>query len=326
MYRKDDIDELMDRFFNGDRQALARTITYLESYPEKKHQIMKRIFPKSGNAYVIGLTGVPGAGKSTIISKLAKEIRNRGKTVGIVCVDPSSPYSGGAFLGDRCRMNAQEFVSDKGIFIRSLASRGELGGLARATDDVVTAYDAYGMDYIIVETVGAGQSEVSIKDLAYTVVVIFVPNLGDSIQAQKAGIIEIGDILVINKSDLGGDHLKVQLDQMLDTYTRQTGWRPPIVRTVAVENKGIPKFLDEIERHKKHMELSGILEKKWRTRFKNRFYDTLKYKISNLFFKEYSKVVGVEEEIDKVIDKEIDFYSSVDKIFNRIIDKIKEEL
>ncbi|MHA1231340.1 MAG: methylmalonyl Co-A mutase-associated GTPase MeaB [Candidatus Helarchaeota archaeon] len=326
MYRNEDINELLDRFFKKDRMALARVITYLESYPDKRHEILKQIFPKSGNAYVIGITGVPGAGKSTLISRLAQEIRKRGKTVGIVCVDPSSPFSGGAFLGDRCRMNAQQFTSDEGIFIRSLASRGQLGGLSRATDDVVTAFDAFGMDYVIVETVGAGQSEVSIKDLAYTTIVVFVPNLGDSIQAQKAGIIEIGDILVINKSDLGGDHLKVQLDQMLDTYTRQTGWRPPIVRTVAVENKGISELMDEIEKHKRHIELSGIKDKKWKERFKNRFYNTLEYKISNLFFKEYSKVVGIDEEIEKVLNKQEDLYTSVDKIFERILVKIKDEL
>jgi LAO/AO transport system kinase len=286
---------------------------------------MKKIFPKSGNAYIIGLTGVPGAGKSTMISKLAKEIRNNDKTVGIVCVDPSSPFSGGAFLGDRCRMNAQEFTSDEGIFIRSLATRGELGGLSRATDDIVTAFDAFGMDYIIVETVGAGQSEVKIKDLAYTTIVIFVPNLGDSIQAQKAGIIEIGDIMVINKSDIGGDHLKVQLDQMLDTYTRQTGWRPPIVRTVAIESKGVPDLFDEIKNHRKHIELSGIFDKKWRERFRNRFYNTLEYKIHDLFLNKYSKVVDLESKIEKVLDKDTDLYSGVDQIFDKIINKIKEE-
>ncbi|MHA1271045.1 MAG: methylmalonyl Co-A mutase-associated GTPase MeaB [Candidatus Helarchaeota archaeon] len=324
MHRNDNIDDLLNRFFRKDRMALARVITYLESYPDKRHEILKRIFPKAGNAYIIGLTGVPGAGKSTMISRLSQEIRRRGKSVGIVCVDPSSPYSGGAFLGDRCRMNAQELVSDDGIFIRSLASRGQLGGLSRATDDVVTAYDAFGMDYVIVETVGAGQSEVSIKDLAYTIIVIFVPNLGDSIQAQKAGIIEIGDILVINKSDLGGDHLKVQLDQMLDTYTRQTGWRPPIIRTVAVENKGISELMDEIERHKEHIKLSGILEKKWKERFKNRFYSTLEYKVQKLIFQELSKKVNIDDAIEMVLDKELDLYSSVDKVFNEILMKIKE--
>ena len=326
MNRTDNIDDLIERFFNKDRLALARIITYLESYPNKAHQILKRIFPKSGNSYIVGITGVPGSGKSTIISKLIQEIRKMDKTVGIVCVDPSSPYSGGAFLGDRCRMNAQELVTDDGIFIRSLASRGQLGGLSIATDDVVTAFDAYGMDYIIVETVGAGQSEVSIKDLSYTTIVVFVPNLGDSIQAQKAGIIEIGDILVINKTDLGGDHLKVQLDQMLDTYTRQSGWRPPIIRTIAVENKGIPELLNEIENHKKHLKLSGILDKKWKERFKIRFYNTLKYKILEIFFKGYSEVVGIEKEIEKILENNIDLYSSVDEIFYKIIIKIKEEL
>ncbi|MHA1309567.1 MAG: methylmalonyl Co-A mutase-associated GTPase MeaB [Candidatus Helarchaeota archaeon] len=325
MYRNDNIDELLNRFFNKDRMALARVITYLESYPDKAHEILKRIFPKSGNTYVIGLTGVPGAGKSTLISRLAQEVRKRGKSVGVVCVDPSSPFSGGAFLGDRCRMNAQELVSDDGIFIRSLASRGQLGGLSRATDDVVTAFDAFGMDYVIVETVGAGQSEVSIKDLAYTTIVVFVPNLGDSIQAQKAGIVEIGDILVINKSDLGGDHLKVQLEQMLDTYTRQTGWRPPIVRTIAVENKGINELFDEIERHKRHIELSGILEKKWKERFKNRFYNALEYKILKAFYDKYSQIDEINGEINKVLDKKEDLYSSVDIVFNKIITKIKEE-
>lgn len=207
--------EILDRFLAGDRRALARSITWVENGAPEAARLIRHLYPHTGRAHVIGITGPPGAGKSTLTDRLAVYFRGRGKTVAIVAVDPSSPFSGGAILGDRIRM--QRSLSDPGIFMRSLASRGHLGGVSTATSDVVTLMDAFGFDVVLVETVGAGQSEVEIMGLAHTTVVVMVPGLGDDIQAIKAGILEIGDVFAVNKADReGADKTVTEIEMMLD--------------------------------------------------------------------------------------------------------------
>lgn len=241
---------------NWDRRTIARLISEVENYPEKARDIVNRILPYTGKAYLIGITGPPGCGKSTLIEKLALQIRkNENKRVGIIAIDPTSPYSGGAFMGNRIRM--REASNDNGIFIRSMASRGSLGGLSRATFDAIKILDAAGIDYIIIETVGAGQMQTEIARTAYTVVVVLQPQVGDIVQAMKAGLMEIGDIVVVNKSDLqGADKTVNDLAEMINMY-HGVGWKPRIVKTVANKARGISNLVSAIEEHREHLVSSG---------------------------------------------------------------------
>ncbi len=238
----------LDRLRSGDVRALARAITLVESHAAEALPLLKALFPHSGHASVIGLTGSPGAGKSTLVDQLAHHYRKQQKTVGIVAVDPSSPFTGGAILGDRIRM--QSHFGDPGIYIRSMATRGSLGGLARTTADVTTVLDASGRDVILIETVGVGQDEVDIVRLAQTTVVILVPGMGDDVQSIKAGIMEIADIFVINKSDReGADRVEREVRAMQSLAMRPDHWSPPIVKTVASEGKGIAELAEAIEQY-----------------------------------------------------------------------------
>jgi LAO/AO transport system kinase len=220
---------IVEDLLNHSRLALAKGITAVENEYDNAVEIMTKIYPHTGNAYVIGITGPPGAGKSTMTDGIAKEYRKRGKTVGIVAIDPTSPYSGGAILGDRIRM--MDLMGDDGIFIRSMATRGSLGGLSQKAGDAVKLMDAFGMDVIIVETVGVGQSEVDIVKTADTTMVVVIPGMGDDIQAIKAGILEIGDLITINKADREGtDKLNIEMEMMLELNPEHVQWRPPINR------------------------------------------------------------------------------------------------
>ena len=239
-------DPLIDRIIAGDLNAVARAISKAEDGTPGASQLMKEIFPRTGRALVIGLTGAPGAGKSSLVDKLATLYRKRGERVGIIAVDPSSPFSGGAILGDRIRM--QTLSLDKDVFIRSMATRGNLGGLARATVDAVAILDAAGYQKVIVETVGVGQDEVEIVKTADICVVVLVPGMGDDVQTMKAGIMEIGDIFAINKADRDGVlRLEKEVAALLSLGTRADGWEPPIVKTVAIENRGIEELAAAIE-------------------------------------------------------------------------------
>lgn len=230
--------ELLENLFAGNPRAIARAITKVENVTKDAAEIMNAVFPKTGNALVIGITGSPGAGKSSLVDKLAMFYKNKGEKIGIIAVDPSSPFSGGAILGDRIRMSA--LGVDKNIFIRSMATRGNLGGLSRATVDAVSILDAADFDKVIVETVGVGQDEVEIVKTADVSIVVLVPGMGDDIQAIKAGIMEIGDVFVINKSDREGVlRTEKELEVLLSLAMRPDFWNPPIIKTVATENKGI---------------------------------------------------------------------------------------
>src|SRR5919198_398078 len=241
--------QLSERVLAGDARAVARAISKVEDGAQDAAALMKAIYPHTGRGLVVGVTGAPGAGKSSLVDKLALLYRARGERVGIICVDPSSPFSGGAILGDRIRM--QTLGLDPGVFIRSMATRGNLGGLARATVDAVAILDAAGFEKIVVETVGVGQDEVEIVKTADVTVVVLVPGMGDDIQAIKAGIMEIGDVFVINKADRDGVHrTEKELEALLSLAMRPDHWSPPIVKTVATENKGITDLIAAIESYR----------------------------------------------------------------------------
>ena len=242
------------QILEGSHRAAARLISWLEDEDERAYECMRKLYPHTGRAYVVGITGSPGAGKSTLTNALARVIRKNGLKLGIIAVDPSSPFTGGALLGDRVRMN--DLAEDPDIFIRSMATRGFLGGMAKAAGDVVKVLDALGKDVILIETVGVGQDEVDIIGVADTTCVVLVPGLGDAIQSLKAGIMEIADVFVINKADRqGADMLCAEVCARIemDGRLRERGWRPPVVRTVAVEGTGLDELWCSIESHRKYL-------------------------------------------------------------------------
>ena len=250
--------ELEARLLSGDRRALARVLSWVESGDERGREMLRALYPRSGRARTIGLTGSPGAGKSTVTNELAKAFRQRGQSVGIVAIDPSSPYTMGAILGDRVRMT--ELYSDRDVFIRSLASRGALGGLSAATQDVIHVLDAYGKDVILVETVGAGQDEVDIAGAAQTTILVNTPNMGDEVQTLKAGIMEIADVLAVNKSDLPGADRMVSALKALLSLNPDRGWDPPVVRVIGTQGEGTDKLVEACDAHFDELQTSGKLE------------------------------------------------------------------
>jgi LAO/AO transport system kinase len=242
----------------GDRRAVARLLTLVENDHVAARPDIAALYSHTGRAHVVGITGAPGSGKSTLVNRLAVELRRRERTVGIIAVDPSSPFSGGAILGDRIRM--QEAAADPGVFIRSMASRGSLGGLSQATAGAITILDAFGRDAILVETVGVGQDEIDIAAAAHTTVVLQVPTLGDDVQIMKAGILEVADVLVINKADLpGAERVKAALDMMLDLGQSDPNWRPAVLPATASSGQGVPAVLDAIDAHVAYLRASGRL-------------------------------------------------------------------
>ncbi len=258
----------------GNVRAVSRAITAIENHQQEAEALLRLLFPHTGQAYLTGVTGAPGTGKSTLVDRLAAYYRKKQEQVGVVAVDPTSPYSGGAILGDRIRM--QGHAGDSGMFIRSMATRGFLGGLARATAEVALLLDAAGKKQVLIETVGVGQDEIDIVRLADCVIVMLVPGLGDDIQNMKAGLMEIGDIFALNKADReGADRLEQQLLAMLSFVMPRDGWHPPVVRTVATENKGVEGLAETVAKFRMHFEASGERQRKHVEHWKNRLLELL---------------------------------------------------
>ncbi|MDP6980930.1 MAG: methylmalonyl Co-A mutase-associated GTPase MeaB [Myxococcota bacterium] len=271
---------LADAALARDILAGARIIRLLDDRDEHGIEALAHLYPSSGRAYVLGVTGPPGAGKSTLVSKLIGALRKRDLTVGVLAIDPTSPFSGGAILGDRVRM--QEHATDEGAFIRSMATRGQLGGLSRSTFEASAVLDAMGFDVVLVETVGVGQDELDVVELAHTTVVVSVPGLGDGIQAMKAGILEVGDVHVINKSDLpGADELERQLHVMLETEAHREGaWKPRLLRTVAEKGEGVEELVDGCFAHREHLQATGEDERVAARRAEHFFLEILRDEVS----------------------------------------------
>jgi LAO/AO transport system kinase len=305
---------LAKRILDGDIRAASRLMRDIDDRIPSALESLKELYPKTGRAYIIGITGPPGSGKSTLVDKMVDIFRKEGKSVGIVAVDPTSPFSGGAILGDRIRM--QRHATDEGVFIRSLATRGCLGGLTRSTQDIINVMDAMGKDIILVETVGVGQDEVEIVHTAHTSIVILVPGLGDDIQAIKAGIIEIGDLFVINKCDReGADKTERDLRMVLGLGRgREDGWQPLIFKTEAISGKGISELVDGISRHKKALEQNNVLERKLRERTRTTFLEILESEVMAHFVEKMEKEGEWAKIIDDLMNRRADPYSLAEKV------------
>jgi LAO/AO transport system kinase len=306
--------KLVERLLTGDRRAIARLITIIENDGAEAQEALAALYPHTGQAHIVGVTGAPGTGKSTLVNELAKVYRRRERMVGIVAVDPTSPFSGGALLGDRIRM--RDLFGDPGIFIRSMATRGSLGGLARATADAVKVLDAAGYQTIFVETVGAGQSEVDIARAAHTTIVVEAPGLGDDIQAIKAGITEIADIFVVNKADReGADSTALALQMILDLNHRshlasqEAGWRPPICKTIALRGEGIGAVVEAIEEHAIYLRESGNLQRRERERIEEELRNILTQEMARSFFQRLDEA-QFDGLINRIIRRELDPYSA----------------
>jgi len=314
------IEKWAEQVGSGEIRAISRAITAIENHAPEAEPLLKALFSQTGTAYLTGITGAPGTGKSTLVDRLAAHYRKLEDRVGVIAVDPTSPYTGGAILGDRIRM--QSHAGDAGIFIRSMATRGFLGGLARATAEVALLLDAAGKRQILIETVGVGQDEIEIVRLADCVVVVLVPGLGDDIQNMKAGLMEIGDIFVLNKSDReGADRLEEQLHAMLsmtlprvDRSAVSGGWHPPVIRTVATENKGIDKLAEAIAKFRTHFESSGERAKKHTEHWRNRLIELIESRLLDRVLNAAGGEAALNRLAADVAERRKDPFSAVNEI------------
>jgi len=308
---------LAERVLTGDPRAIARAISLIEDENPASADVVRGIFNRTGRAYLIGVTGPPGAGKSTLVDRLISEARGTGATLGVIAVDPTSPFSGGAVLGDRLRMQAH--ASDAGVFIRSMATRGHLGGLARATGDAALVLDAAGRDLIIIETVGVGQDEVDIIRTADVSIVTLVPGTGDEVQALKAGIMEIADIFIVNKADReGADRLVSSVEANLALQTYATGeWRPPIIKTIATSGQGVKEVMEAIAQFRAHSERTQAVRRRARSEYR------LRELVAHRFMEHLEREVLASGElaslVDRIAAREIDPYSAAADLLRRAL-------
>ena len=308
---------LSERVLRGDPRAVARAISLIEDESPHGAEVVRRVFARTGRAYLVGVTGSPGAGKSTLVDRLIAELRRSGKTVGVVAVDPTSPFTGGAILGDRVRM--QSHVADAGVFIRSMATRGNLGGLARSTSDAALVLDAAGKDIVLIETVGVGQDEVDIVRTADISIVTLVPGAGDEVQALKAGIMEIADIFVVNKADReGADRTVASVEALLSLDSYAGGrWRPPIVKTEANTGKGVPELVAEIERFRAHTAAS--MGERRRARAEFRVQELLAHRFVQHVHDQVLEAGEFQDLLNRIASRETDPYTAVDDLIERSV-------
>ena len=306
--------ELVEKALAGNRYALARLISLIEDNGTEARAALAALYPHTGQAHVVGVTGAPGTGKSTLVNELTKVLRAQGTTVGIVAVDPSSPFSGGALLGDRVRM--RDLAGDQGVFIRSMATRGSLGGLARATSDVVKVLDAAGFSVVLVETVGAGQAEVDIARTAHTTVVVEAPGLGDEVQALKAGLLEIADVLVVNKADRPGAAQTARALEMVINRNAVRGgaddnvWRPPILKTIALDGSGVPEVLEAIVGHREYLRASGSWAERERARVETELRNVLQQELLDRLLARVGEE-QVQAWVERIAARKVDVYTAV---------------
>lgn len=314
--------EIAKKIISGNIRAVARLIRDIDDNIPEAREVLKDLYPYTGKAYVVGITGAPGVGKSTLVDQMVAHLRGAKKTVGVLAVDPTSPFSGGAILGDRIRM--QRHSMDEGVFIRSMATRGYFGGLTQSTRSAIDVMDAMGKDYIIVETVGVGQDEIDIVRSAHTTIITLVPGMGDDIQALKAGILEVGDIFVINKADReGADRTinDIRLMIEMDEKRYKNGWKPPILTAQAVFDKGIKEILDEIEKHGKYLisspERKSMLQHE---KARNDLVEMIKDRIVSDVLSDIIHSGKFEEALQLIVERKIDPYTACDNI---VLKKLK---
>ncbi len=311
------VHDLLQELLKGDTRALARVITRVENRAPGSVEILRQLYPRTGKAQVIGITGSPGSGKSSLVDRLAAAYRQKSKIVGVVAVDPSSPFTGGAILGDRIRMRT--FGIDPGVYVRSMAARGHLGGLASATADVVTVLDAAGKDPILIETVGVGQDEIEIVKLADISIVVLVPGMGDDVQALKAGIMEIGDIFVINKCDRAGvEKMEHAVSAMLSLSHRTDGWEPPIVRTIATDGQGIGELIETIGKCHQFLDNSIVRAQKKREVARQHLISVLEERLVMKVLNDAFPEGQLEDIVGKIAERRQDPYSVVEEIIQGI--------
>lgn len=303
-----------NEFLSGSRRALAKLISAVENDDVLAREILDELYSKAGRAYRLGITGPPGAGKSTLVDQLAKTIRASGQTVGIIAVDPTSPFTGGALLGDRVRMH--DLTTDPGVFIRSMATRGSLGGLSQKAQDAADVLDIFGKDFIVFETVGVGQSELDIVEAADTVVVILVPESGDSVQAMKAGLMEIADIFVLNKSDRDGAQRAVQELETILHLRAAAAWNPPVVSTVASAAKGIAEVWEKIQLHREFLAQDGRLVAKRKQRLEKKIHELVSRRLKQEFW---------DEEAQRVLNTSLENFQNQKLSPYRIVDALLKQ-
>jgi len=308
--------ELVQRLLTGDRRAAARIITLVENNSPDKEELLSGIFPHTGKAFILGITGSPGAGKSSLVDSLTAYFRKQGLSIGIIAVDPTSPFTGGAILGDRIRM--QEHALDRGVFIRSMGTRGSLGGLARATKEAIKVLDAYGRDLIMVETVGVGQSELDIMAAADTTMVVLNPGAGDSIQTIKAGIMEIADVFVVNKCDRdGADKTAAEVEAMLDLgHGQNPNWRPPVVKTSTLDGKGIPELVAAIDKHREFANSSGEFASRRAAQLKAEVTETVEHYLKELLWSKVGDSGEMSKLLEEGAERKLDPYTIARRILS----------